>query len=50
MPGKIVKTKSGTGKIDDNDKLIGDKILVYLDDGRKMLIHSSNIEITGYWD
>lgn len=50
MPGKIVKTKAGTGKTDDNNKLIGDKILVYLDDGRNMLIHSSDLEIIDYWE
>lgn len=50
MPGKIVETKSGTGKTDNKDTPVNGKIVVYLANGLKMLCDPKNLKIIGYWD
>lgn len=56
MAGKIVKTKSGKiGKTKNEDKIINassenPKVLVYLEDGTKIVASQYNLEFIGYWD
>lgn len=50
MAGRIVETKSGKGKTDNKDQPVNGKIMVYLDDGTKILCDPKNIKVIGYWD
>ena len=50
MAGKIVKTKLGKGRIENYDRPINGKIIVYLDDGKKIVCKPENIQVIGYFD
>lgn len=50
MPGKIVMTKYGQGKLKNEDKPVGDKLLVYFDDGKNRLMRPKDLEPIGFWD
>jgi hypothetical protein len=48
--GKIVEVKSGQGKTYNSEKPIRGKVVVHLEDGKKMLCAPENINIVGHWD
>ncbi len=50
MAGKIVEVKLGKGQTNNNDKPVNGKIIVYLDNGQKVLCDPKNIKIIGFWD
>lgn len=50
MPGKIVETNSGRGRTKNGDQPLDGKIIVYLDDGRKILCDPKNVKKIGYWN
>lgn len=50
MPGRIVNTASGQGQTNNKDKPINGKIIVYLDDGKKILCDPKKITPIGFWD
>ncbi len=50
MAGKIVETKLGKGQMNNNDKPVKGKIIVYLYDGKKVICDPKNIKIIGFWD
>lgn len=50
MAGKIVETKLGRGQTKNGDKPVNGKIIVYLDNGKKILCDPKNIKPIGFWD
>lgn len=48
--GKHVSTKFGDGYTKNSDPLVNEKVLVYLNDGRKMMISPEKLKIIGYYD
>ena len=51
MPGKIVKTKTGhVGRTRNGDKPVNGKVVVHLDDGKKILCNAKDLIMKGYWD
>jgi hypothetical protein len=48
--GKIVKTKLGDGYTINSDKLIQGKVVVYLEDGRKVLCSPEKLVFIGFYD
>ena len=44
MAGKIVETKLGRGQTKNGDKPVNGKIIVYLDNGKKILCDPKNIK------
>jgi len=43
-------TKYGQGKLKNEDKPVGDKLLVYFDDGKNRLMQPEDIEPIGYYE
>jgi len=50
MAGKIVLTNSGQGDTNNKDKPVNGKIIVYLNNGKKILCDPLKIKIIGFWD
>ncbi len=51
MPGKIVVTSTGkNGRTKNTDKPMNGKVIVYLDDGPKILCRPENLKVIGFWD
>lgn len=50
MPGKIVITKSGKGITKNGDKPVNGKVIVYLENGTKILCDPKKITMIGFWD
>jgi len=50
MAGKIVETMFGKGQTKNEDKPVGGKILIYLDNGKKILCSPKNLKLIGFWD
>ncbi|MCC7026716.1 MAG: hypothetical protein IT265_07150 [Saprospiraceae bacterium] len=50
MAGRIVETKSGSGKTKNEDVMVNNKIKVYLDSGKNVLCNIESIKFIGFWD
>ena len=48
--GKIVRTKLGDGYTINSDKLVQGKVVVYLEDGRKVLCDPEKLKLVGFYD
>jgi len=50
MAGKIVQTESGRGQTTNGEAPINGKIIVRLDNGKKILCDVKKIKFLGFWD
>jgi hypothetical protein len=48
--GKIVRTKLGEGYTINSEKLVHGKVVVYLEDGRKVLCDPEKLKLVGFYD
>lgn len=48
--GKIVRTKLGDGYTINADKPVQGKVVVYLDDGRRVLCNPDKLKFLGFYD
>lgn len=48
--GKIVRTKFGDGYTINSEKMIQGKVVVYLEDGRKILCNPEKLKLLGFYD
>jgi len=48
--GKIVRTKLGDGYTINSDKLVQGKVVVYLEDGRKVLCDPEKLKLVRFYD